>query len=54
MALQTTWYGLSCLGQSGFLTPFVTFLLEVLLELLKALAELGRLDIPVVGFSVGC
>ena len=48
--LQTACYGTSCLGQGGFLSVFVTFLLEGLLGLLKALEELDRLDISTVGF----
>ena len=50
---QIAWSGPSCLGKVGLLTLSVTFLLEGLIGLIKALAELGRFDIPAVGFSFG-
>ena len=54
MALKTAWYGPFCLGQGSFLTLFVAFLFEGMLGLIKALAELGRIDLTAVGISFGC
>ena len=53
MALKTAWSGPICLRQGGFLTLFFAFLIEKMIVLLKALAELGMIDLPVVGFSFG-
>ena len=53
MSSRTAWYMPSCLGQGSFLTLFVTFTLEGLIGLLKAIAEIGRLDLPAVGISFG-
>ena len=53
MASQTAWSGIYFLRQGSFLTLFVTFPLERLLGLTKALAEIGRLDLPTVWFSFG-
>ena len=54
MALKTAWSGPICLGQGGFLTLFFAFLLEKMIVLLKALAELGRLDLTAVGIYSDC
>ena len=53
MSSQTAWSRPSCLGQGGFLTLFVAFLLEGMFGLLKALAETFRLDIPTLGIYFG-
>ena len=53
MDSRNAWSTPSCLGQCGFITLLVTFMLEELLGLLKALAEIGRLDLPAVGISFG-
>ena len=50
MASQTDWYGPSCMGKGGFLTLFVIFPLEGMIVMLKAFAELSRLDLLVLGF----
>ena len=42
------------MGQGGFLTLFATFLLEEMLGLIKALAELSRRDILTVDIYYGC
>ena len=52
-ASRTAWSGPSCLVQGGFLSLFVALTLEGLIFLLKALAELGRIDLPAVGISFG-
>ena len=51
MALWNAWSGPSCLGQGGLLNTFVTFMLEELLGLIKALAEIVRLDFTAVGIA---
>ena len=54
MASQTAWYVPSCLVQVDFVNLFVSFTLEELLGLLKALAEISRLDIPDVRIYFYC
>ena len=45
--------GLLVLEKVGFLTLFVAVPLEGLIGLTKALSELGGLDLPVIGISLG-
>ena len=49
MDSRNAWSTPSCLGQCGFITLLVTFMLEELLGLLKALAELSRIDFLAIG-----
>ena len=53
MELRTDWSRPYCLLKGGFLTLFVAFPLKELIGLIKALAELDRLDLPSVGIYFG-
>ena len=41
------------MGQGIFLTLFVEFPLEEIIGLIKAIAELGRIDFPAIGIYFG-